>query len=121
MISEQSINTAAFNYYGRLGKVKHFVDEHYAEQVTLKKAAQVACLEEKYFSTYFREKTGMRFVDWVAEVRISHAMDMLRQHDKPISVVCDASGFRDMRTFERAFRKCMDMTPSEFKRSVEPT
>jgi len=42
MVSQQNINTAAFDYYGRLGKVKRFVDEHYADRVTLKKVASIA-------------------------------------------------------------------------------
>jgi len=121
MVSQQNINTAAFDYYGRLGKVKRFVDEHYADRVTLKKVADIACLEEKYFSTYFHSKTGVRFVDWVAWVRVGHAMDVLRREDKPISVVSEATGFCDLRTFERAFKKCTGVTPTEFKNSVRPS
>lgn len=121
MVSQQNINTAAFDYYGRLGKVKRFVDEHYADRVTLKKVADIACLEEKYFSTYFHSKTGVRFVDWIAWVRVSHAMDVLRREDKPISIVSEAMGFGDLRTFERAFKKCTGVTPTEFKNSVRPS
>ena len=104
MVSEQNINTAAFDYYSRLGKVKRFVDEHYADRVTLQKMADIACLEQKYFSTYFHSKTGMRFVDWIASVRVDHAMDLLRRGDKPIWLVSEAVGFCDLRTFERAFK-----------------
>ncbi len=79
MLHEQSINTAAFEYYGRLGKVKRFVDAHYADHVTLKQVADVACLEAKYFSSYFHLKTGVRFVDWVAWVRVKHARQLLTE------------------------------------------
>ena len=121
MVSEQNINTAAFDYYSRLGKVKRFVDEHYADRVTLQKMADIACLEQKYFSTYFHSKTGMRFVDWIAWVRVDHAMDLLRRGDKPIWLVSEAVGFCDLRTFERAFKKWTELTPTEFKKSVRPS
>ena len=121
MLREHNINNAAFHYYGRLSKVKHFVDENYADRITLKKVADIACLEEKYFSTYFHSKTGVRFVDWIAWVRIAHAMELIRQGDRPISVVSEETGFCDLRTFERAFRKCAGVTPSEFKKSVRPS
>ena len=121
MLSEQDINSAAFTYYERLGKVQRFVDEHYADRITLKKAADIACLEEKYFSTYFHSKTGVRFVDWVAWVRVAHAMDMLRCEDKPISVISEATGFCDLRTFERSFKKCTGMSPTAYKISVRPS
>lgn len=121
MIREQDINTAAFAYYRRLGKVQRFVDEHYADRITLKNVADIACLEEKYFSTYFHSKTGVRFVDWITWVRIAHAMDLIRREDKPMSVVSEATGFIDLRTFERAFKKCTGVTPTQFKKSVRPS
>ena len=121
MISKKDINNAAFAYYGRLGKVKSFVDEHYADHITLKQAADIACLEEKYFSTYFRAKTGIRFHDWIASVRVTHAIDLIRHDNTPISVISDETGFRDLRTFERAFKKCAGVTPIQFKKSVRPS
>ena len=121
MFREQDINSAAFAYYRRLGRVRRFVDEHYADRITLEKAADIACLEKKYFSTYFHSKTGVRFVDWIAWIRISHAMDMIRRENRQISVVSEATGFSDLRTFERAFKKFVGMTPTEYKRSVKPT
>ncbi len=121
MINEQDINTAAFDYYGRLRKVKRFVDEHYADRITLKRAADIACLEEKYFSTYFHVKTGIRFNDWIASVRVAHAIELIRLNNTPISVISDEIGFRDLRTFERAFKKCAGVTPTEFKKSVRPS
>ncbi|MCH8135663.1 MAG: helix-turn-helix transcriptional regulator [Proteobacteria bacterium] len=121
MICEQDINIAAFEYYGRLGKVKRFVDEHYADPVSLKKAAEIACLEEKYFSVFFHAKTGVRFVDWIAWVRVAHAKDLLRRENKPISIIGEESGFFDLRTFERSFKKCTGMTPTDFRKSVRPS
>ena len=49
MFREQDINSAAFAYYRRLGRVQRFVDEHYADRITLEKAADIACLDKKYF------------------------------------------------------------------------
>ena len=121
MVYEQDINPAAFSYYGRLRKVQRFVEEHYADRITLKNAADIACLEEKYFSTYFHSKTGVRFVEWITWVRIAHAMELLRREDKPISVVSEATGYCDLRTFERAFKKRTGMSPTAFKRSVRPS
>ena len=121
MFREQDINSAAFAYYRRLGRVQQFVDEHYADPITLEIAADIACLDKKYFSTYFHSKTGVRFVDWISWVRISHAMELIRREDRAISLVAEASGFSDLRTFERAFKKCTGVTPTEYKKSVRPS
>ena len=121
MISAHDINQSAFDYYSRLKKVKRFVDEHYADRITLKTVADIACLEEKYFSTYFHSKTGVRFVDWIACVRVGRAMELIRRRDKPILLVSELVGFRDLRTFERAFKKWTGLTPIEYKKTVRPS
>ena len=53
--------------------------------------------------------------------RISPAKEFIRCEDRPISLVAEATGFSDLRTFERAFKKCTGMTPSEYKKSVRPS
>ena len=114
------INGAAFEYYGRLGKVKQYIDLHFAEDVTLKTAADVACLEEKYFSNFFHAKTGLRFVDFVSYVRVEKAKELIEQHDTSISEVAAVVGYHNRRTFERAFKKWTGITPIEFKAIVRP-
>ena len=114
------INPAAFEYYGRLGKVKRYIEQHFAEDVTLKTAANVACLEEKYFSHFFHDKTGLRFVDFVAYVRVEHAKQLIEEHDTPISEVAAGVGYHNRRTFERAFKKWTGTTPTAFKAIVKP-
>ena len=114
------IRYAAFEYYGRLGKVKRYIDRHFAEDVTLKSAAEVACLEEKYFSSYFHTKTGVRFIDFVSYVRIDHAKDLIKSHDMSISAIATIVGFHNPRTFERAFKKWSGITPRQFRDTVKP-
>lgn len=112
---------AAFIYYQRLQRVREFVNQNYTEEISLKKAAEIAGLEKKYFSTYFREKTGVCFKDWIAEVRVSRAKSMMELQNYNITEIGFAVGFRDLRTFERAFKRCTGMTPRAFKNSVRPS
>lgn len=114
------IKQAAFEYYGRLGKVKRYIARHYAEDVTLKTAANVACLEEKYFSNFFHRKTGVRYVDFLSYVRIEQAKKLLRQHDTSISEIATIVGYHNRRTFERAFKKWTGLTPRRFRTTVRP-
>jgi two-component system response regulator YesN len=114
------INDAAFEYYGRLHKVKQYIDQHFADNITVKIAADVACLEEKYFSSYFHTKTGIRFIDFVAYVRVEHAKQLIEEHDAAISEIAADVGYHNRRTFERAFKKWTGITPTEFKAIVRP-
>lgn len=114
------IRYAAFHYYDRLGKVKRYIDRHYAEEVTLKTAAKVACLEEKYFSNFFHSKTGIRFIDFIAYVRVEQAKQLIERHDTSITEVASVVGYHNRRSFERAFKKWTGITPKKFKDSVRP-
>ena len=107
-------------YYSPLRKVKNYIAEHYSETICLRKISCIAGLEEKYFSSYFRKKTGMCFRDWLARERISRAKEMMRHRHYLITSVAFAVGFCELRTFERAFKKHTGTTPRDFKKSLEP-
>ena len=120
MFDPQKINSAAFNYFVSLRKLKQYVDEHFSESLSLQSAARIAGLEQRYFSAFFRSKTGVCFKGWIDHVRISRAIEIMKTRDDSITAIAFAVGFQDLRTFERTFRRCMGMTPRELQRSFRP-
>lgn len=111
-------NEFAFFFCPRLAKVKRHVDEHYAAPLSLGQAAHIAALERTYFCKYFHSKVGVCFADWITRVRINRALLMLMSHDHGISDLAFAVGFKDLRTFERAFKKFAGVTPRDCKSTV---
>jgi len=99
---------------------REHVEQSYSEPISLEKAAGIAALESSYFSTYFRAKVGITFTEWLRQVRIEKAMEFMKASDFSISEVAGAVGFKDLRTFERAFKQYTRRTPREFKKSVAP-
>ena len=120
MAVSKEVSEAVFAYYPRLRKVKEHVDRHLGDDLSLAAAARIAGLEEKYFSSFFHEKTGMCFRDWIARTRVDQAAEMFSSQDYTITYTALAVGFRDLRTFERAFKRWRGMTPRAYKRSVQP-
>ncbi len=114
------INAKVFDDDPRLKRLREHVEESYSEPIPLEKAASVAALERSYFSTYFRAKVGITFTEWLRQVRVEKAMEFMKASDFSISEVAGAVGFKDLRTFERAFKKHTLTTPREFKKSVVP-
>ena len=113
-------NGAAFNYYPRLKRLREYVEQSYSEPISLKKAAGIAAMNSSYFSSYFHAKVGITFTEWLRQVRVKKAMELMKASDFSISEVAEAVGFKDLRTFERAFKQYTQMTPIEFKKSVAP-
>jgi AraC-like DNA-binding protein len=117
---ETAVNLAIFSYYPRLQRVREYVERNIQSHISLKDAADAANLERKYFSSFFRSRVGITFKRWLTVQRIERAMVVLSAHDESISRVAYLSGFRDVRTFERAFKRSVGLTPSAFKASVRP-
>ncbi len=107
-----------FDYYPRLNRLHQYVEQSYSEAISLRKAAGVAALESSYFSTYFRAKVGITFTEWLRQVRIEKAMELMKASDFSILHIAYEVGFGDLRTFERAFKQHTLTTPREFKKSV---
>jgi len=118
MLQSKVANERAFEYYHRLQEIKRFIEEHYMEEISLKKAARIAGLEKKYFSTFFHTKVGVGFKHWLTRLRVARAMELMKAEDYTISEVAYSAGFKDVRTFQRAFKKCIKQTPRDFKNGV---
>lgn len=114
------VSPDAFEYYDRLARVRRHLEEHLSEAFPVETAARIACLSPNYFSAFFRTKTGIGFREWVNATRIERARQMIAERNHPLRDVAFKVGFRDVRTFERAFKRHMDTTPLAFKKSVRP-
>ena len=121
MRQSKRVNERAFEYYHRLREIKRFIEEHYMEEISLKKAARIAGLERKYFSTFFHTKVGVGFKHWLTHMRVSRATELMKTEDYSISEIAYSAGFKDIRTFERAFKKYTNQTPRDFKNTVRPS
>ena len=121
MAERRGLHDEAFAYYRRLQKLKEHVEQHISDEISLATAAEIAGLEEKYFSAFFHAKTGVCFKDWLTCARIDRASDLMRKRNYSITEIALAVGFQELRTFERAFKRCTGMTPQAFKKSVRPS
>lgn len=120
-IDPSRINEASFSYYRRLERVWHFVEENYPERISLADAAQIAGMERTAFSDFFRRKTGICFRDWLALVRVIKAKELMSENNHRMREIAHKVGYRDLRSFERVFRRVAGCSPNQYKSSVRPS
>ena len=99
----------------RLNKVFQYISDNFQRKITLSEIASVANLSAKAFCRYFKSKTRKTFYDFLLEVRVAHACDLLLEKDMPIYEVCYDCGFNNLSNFNRYFKKIMDKTPTNYK------
>ncbi len=116
----QRFHHEAFSFYDRLSPVLRFVTANVAMPISLDAAAKLAGLERKYFSAFFRSKVGATFTEWIRVLRVCRAMELMRARDGSITRIAFAAGFQDVRTFERAFKRYLGVSPKAYRGSVRP-
>lgn len=76
-------------------------------------------LNRYYISHLFSERLGIRFNDYVNSLRVSEACRYLLNSSHGVTEISDLVGFNTLRTFNRAFRRQIGVTPSAYRRQNE--
>lgn len=75
-------------------------------------------MSETYFRRLFKSEYGLSPIQYLTQLRIAHAKNLLTYKNAKISEIAAASGFSDIYYFSRQFKKHTDLTPTEYKRYV---
>ncbi len=105
----------AFERDTSLRLVREHIERNFTRRISLSEAADVAGFERTYFSAYFHKKVGITYTRWLNALRVSRSLDLLRSTIMPISNIARQVGYRDLRTYERNFKRLVGLTPSEFR------
>ncbi|HJC33956.1 MAG TPA: AraC family transcriptional regulator [Candidatus Mediterraneibacter faecipullorum] len=95
---------------------KQYINEHYAEPLTLDQIGQIVGLNPSYFSNIFRKESGCTFTEYLTEIRMKNARQLITDTDLEIIEIAEQTGFHDMKYFSRCFRKITGMTPSAYRK-----
>lgn len=95
-----------------------YVMSHYHQPIILSDVARLVHMSDSYFSRFFRQTTGHRFVDLVNRVRISRACTLLIETDDNISTICYNVGFNNVANFNRRFNEFKGVTPREYRKQT---
>lgn len=95
----------------RFQRVFAYLIEHYREEITLKKIAEVAHLSPTSFCRYFKTITGKTFLEIINEYRIQYACQLLKKNELSVSQIAFESGFNDVPYFNKLFKKMKGVSP----------
>lgn len=101
---------------GIIRKAREYIDGNYSdEEISLRTVANEINLSHTYFSALFKKETGMKFIDYLTEVRVEKAKELLCRTSMQVSEIAYMVGFRDYRYFGQIFKKHTGKTPREFQ------
>lgn len=100
-----------------LSAIKTYVQENLSDpDLSLRTVAGIFFYNEKYFSYLFKEKTGIRFTDYLNDLRIHYALRLAEEGMHSVSELSAACGFMNACYFSKVFKKMMGKTPAAYIR-----
>jgi YesN/AraC family two-component response regulator len=104
------------NTESRLNKVLVYMQKNYRNSITLQEASKLIHLSNTAFCKFFKRSIGKTFSDYLNDLRILHACNLLIETDKPISQIAAESGFENQAYFNRVFLKKKKLQPATFRK-----
>lgn len=92
-----------------------YINNNYNQNINLEVVASFIHLNPQYFSRYFKNSTGMNFIDYLSLVRVREAKKMLLTSELSISEVSLKMGYIDSSYFSKVFMKYEGVTPNKFR------
>lgn len=100
----------------RFREIIAYINNHYAEPLTLAEIAEHTGLTREYFCRFFKRNMGISFLEYVNEVRLSHLYHDLFHTDQSISRLMENNGFTNQKLFNQSFKKRYGRTPSQVRK-----
>ncbi len=98
-----------------IDRIRDYIAHHYGEDLSLDTMSDRFAMNPTYFSSFFHQKTGIRFKDYLTRIRITEARRLLMQSDLKIYEISQQVGFSDVRYFSQIFLKMTGVLPKDYK------
>ena len=106
--------------YKDLNQIKtvyDFVLRNLQNTITLDTAAGLLNMAPGSFCRFFKKRTGKSFIQYMKEIRISHASRLLSDTELPVAQISIESGYNNLANFNFYFKSIMKMTPSQYRKN----
>jgi AraC-like DNA-binding protein len=99
-------------------KVIRFINQNYHLPITLDTVAKELNLTAGYLSSLFVKNTGIRFKDYLWNIRLTRAKHLLEHTHKSVQEIACECGFNDSNYFSTAFKHCVGSSPLNYRKTL---
>lgn len=101
-----------------LEKARQYVRDNSDCRIMLQDAADFANISPGYLSALHNKVYGQKFVDYIHQIKMERACQMISEGRYRISEIAHMLSFENAYYFTRVFKKCMGVTPSEYQKNL---
>lgn len=99
----------------RLQPALDYIEKNYAERLSVAQLAELLCLSPDRLGHLFRDSVGQAPLQYINELRLRKAMNLLKTEEYTVTDVAQAVGFFDYNHFGRLFRRRYGCTPNQVR------
>ena len=108
---------ASITNSSQIEKVESYIKNHYTQELTIAKLARITGMSASYMIHEFTRENGISPMQYLASYRVTQAVELLRKSKLDIYEIALATGFKNVCSFNRTFRKITGVTPSYCRRN----
>ncbi|SFF28882.1 substrate-binding protein [Paenibacillus algorifonticola] len=101
------------------GRTAAYMNDHYKEPLSRQQLAEMAGLSPWYYSQLFKQVHGVSPMDYLVNVRMRHAKEMLLLSKHNLEHIAQQSGYSSEYYFSRIFKKKMGHAPTIYMKNTE--
>lgn len=95
--------------------VGYIKENYYKPNLSLSEASEAVNLSPYYFSHQFKREYDTTFIEYLTKVRLDSAIKLLKDLRLNVAQISFAVGYQDPNYFSKVFRKCIDISPHEYR------
>ncbi|MEF2967100.1 AraC family transcriptional regulator [Paenibacillus sp. M1] len=100
-----------------LERTRGYMEEHFGEELTIVMLAAMAELSPKYYVELFKKTYGVTAMEYLAQIRMNKAKQLMLGTDRLLKEVAHLVGYRDEFYFSRKFKKEFGVSPSVYMKT----
>ena len=98
-----------------VAEVKEYLEQHYAEKITLDELSKQFFINKYYLTRVFKEQFGQSITAYLTSLRITHAKQLLRFSEKSVEEIGLECGLGQLHYFSRVFKEVEGVPPSVYR------
>lgn len=104
--------------YWLIEKAKDYIRSYYNSDIKAHEVADVINISPNYFSSIFKQRTGKNFNEYVNEIRVNNAKDLLEETPFKVHEIAEQVGYHEYKYFVEVFKRFSSMTPTQYRKLV---